>query len=125
MATRLRAVPPTSWHIAPSAGVVRIHAQVETSRLSTVFDLQGSINDAANHRPRGANGPGDDHRDRPAHIVRETELVQSLVDGLVVRSMCGYVFVPTETGERARDRPVCATCALVVKLATTVVERPG
>ncbi len=62
-------------------------------------------------------------KDRPSHIVRETELVDALVVGRVLRAMCGYTFTPTETGEEARQREVCPRCALVVKTAMVVVDR--
>lgn len=111
---RFRSVPPTSWHIAPSAQVLRIHCQVQVDDPAALLWL------SVPGDPPVADADSDGQRH--AHIVRETELVESLVDGRVVRSMCGHVFVPTETGERTRARPVCTRCALVVAVAKAIVD---
>ncbi len=121
MATRIMAcfpgLPPTSWQVAPRHDHLCIHAQVEVGSVSALL-VQG-VGDA-DHLEGGQSVD-----QRPSHIVRETELVQSLVDGHVVRSMCGQVFVPTETGHKARRRSVCSRCVLVMSLARRVVEPPG
>ncbi len=109
-------VPPTSWLIAPRRAELCIHVQVEVASATALLGTNGG---GQSPSPGDVTGGGED---RPAHIVRESELVHSLVDGHVVRSMCGHTFVPTETGEKARSRSVCARCALVVALARRVVE---
>ncbi len=113
-------VAPTSWQVAPRRPGLCIHTQVD---VGSVADLLATSEASALADSAQTDSAHTDE-ERPSHIVRETELVQSLVDGHVVRSMCGQTFVPTETGAKARERSVCPRCVLVVTLAKRVVEPP-
>ncbi len=113
-------VAPTSWQIAPRRPGLCIHTQVDAGSVADLL----STSEASAPADSAQTDSAQTDDERPSHIVRETELVQSLVDGHVVRSMCGQTFVPTETGAKARERSVCPRCVLVVTLAKRVVEPP-
>ena len=105
ISTSLVGIPAETWHLKPAHSGVAFHAHLTLSQIES------------------ANQPAPlTDEDRPAHIVLTKYLPQALAVGGAVRSLCGQVFSPTETGEQTHTRQVCPLCTVVVAIVTSMTE---
>lgn len=101
----LSGIPAETWLRQPTDVGCVLHARLELEQLMSYAEGRPLSDDS-----------------RPAHIVLEHRLIEALLGPAAIRSLCGTVFVPSESGEQARQRQVCVRCLQVYEMVRTVQE---